>query len=338
MSFQYKQRNCQFWLCCSTTATTRPGHSGDTGMNLRKAPTPRTDWSDIRQKLRDFVGVYRDANYERGQAQPYWNALLRCFDVGEPVLKQAFEHRLKLGKKNNYVDAFIPGKLIVEHKGSHVDLGSAVEQLQGYYGLLPPSEQPRYAVLCNFQRLRLYDFSNLARAVVHECDIDDLPEKAELFKFLLPAEDSVGFLEQPGVDIKAARAVADLHGALTADGYGGRDLEVLLTRLIFCFFGDDTGIFGENTQVRRLRVCQRPAVFRVLPAAGFRRRAARRDPAMFVAELGQHQPGHLWQHVPGGAGNGPRGRQEVRRRTPRAGRALHQRAQHPAGAGAAVSG
>lgn len=54
------------------------------------------------------------------------------------------------------------------------------------------------------------------------------------------------------MDIKAARAVADLHGALTADGYGGRDLEVLLTRLIFCFFGDDTGIFGENTQVHRL--------------------------------------------------------------------------------------
>jgi hypothetical protein len=178
--------------------------------------------------------------------------LLRCFDAGEPVLKKAFEHRLKLGKKNNYVDAFIPGKLIVEHKGSHIDLGSAVEQLQGYYGLLPPSEQPRYAVLCNFQRLRLYDFSNLARAVVHECGIDELPEKAELFKFLLPAEDSVGFLEQPGVDIKAARAVADLHGALTADGYGGRDLEVLLTRLIFCFFGDDTGIFGENTQIHRL--------------------------------------------------------------------------------------
>ena len=88
--------------------------------------------------------------------------------------------------------------------------------------------------------------------MVHECGIDELPEKAELFKFLLPAEDSVGFLEQPGVDIKAARAVADLHGALTADGYGGRDLEVLLTRLIFCFFGDDTGIFGENTQVHRL--------------------------------------------------------------------------------------
>ncbi len=195
---------------------------------------------------------YASASYERGQAQAYWSALLRCYDVGEQVLSRAFEHRLKLGKKNNDVDAFIPGKLIVEHKGSHVDLGSAVEQLQGICSLLPPSEQPRYAVLCNFQTLRLYDFSNLARTVVHECALHELPQKAELFKFLLPDEDSAGFLEQPGVDTTAARAVADLHAALAADGYGGRDLEVLLTRLIFCFFGDDTGIFGENVQFHRL--------------------------------------------------------------------------------------
>ena len=212
----------------------------------------RVDWDTIRARLREFVSHYASASYERGQAQAYWSALLRCYDVGEQVLSQAFEHRLKLGKKNNYVDAFIPGKLIVEHKGSHVDLGSAVEQLQGYYSLLPPSEQPRYAVLCNFQTLRLYDFSNLARTVVHECALHELPEKAELFKFLLPGEDSAGFLEQPGVDTTAARAVADLHAALAADGYGGRDLEVLLTRLIFCFFGDDTGIFGENVQFHRL--------------------------------------------------------------------------------------
>ncbi len=160
----------------------------------------RVDWDTIRARLREFVSHYASASYERGQAQAYWSALLRCYDVGEQVLSQAFEHRLKLGKKNNYVDAFIPGKLIVEHKGSHVDLGSAVEQLQGYYSLLPPSEQPRYAVLCNFQTLRLYDFSNLARTVVHECALHELPEKAELFKFLLPGEDSAGFLEQPGVD------------------------------------------------------------------------------------------------------------------------------------------
>lgn len=80
----------------------------------RRARSNATDWDLIRTRLRRFVADYAHANYERGQAQAYWNALLRCYDVSEAVLMKAFEHRIRLHtKKNNYVDAFIPGKLIV---------------------------------------------------------------------------------------------------------------------------------------------------------------------------------------------------------------------------------
>lgn len=233
-------------------------HTLNSGKETTPSAAPAVDWPTIRQQLRAFVEHYQHANYERGQAQAYWNALFRCYNVGEPTLAKAFEHRLKLNKKNNYIDAFIPGKLIVEHKGSHVDLSSAIEQLQGYYSLLPPSEQPRYAVLCNFQKIRLYDFSNLLKPVITECAIHELPEKAELFKFLLPDETETGFLEQPSVDVKASQAIAELHKVLDGDGYQGRDLEAFLTRLIFCFFGDDTGIFGENAQLHRLLAATQP--------------------------------------------------------------------------------
>lgn len=233
-------------------------HTLNSGKKTTPSAATVVDWPTIRQQLRAFVEHYQHANYERGQAQAYWNALFRCYNVGEPTLAKAFEYRLKLNKKNNYIDAFIPGKLIVEHKGSHVDLSSAIEQLQGYYSLLPPSEQPRYAVLCNFQKIRLYDFSNLLKPVITECAIHELPEKAELFKFLLPDETETGFLEQPSVDVKASQAIAELHKVLDGDGYQGRDLEVFLTRLIFCFFGDDTGIFGENAQLHRLLAATQP--------------------------------------------------------------------------------
>ncbi len=236
-------------------------HKLNSGKKTTPSAAPTVDWPAIRQQLRAFVEHYQHANYERGQAQAYWNALFRCYNVGEPTLAKAFEHRLKLNKKNNYIDAFIPGKLIVEHKGSHVDLSSAIEQLQGYYSLLPPSEQPRYAVLCNFQKIRLYDFSNLLKPIITECAIHELPEKAELFKFLLPDETETGFLEQPSVDVKASQAIAELHKVLDGDGYQGRDLEVFLTRLIFCFFGDDTGIFGENAQLHRLLAATQPDGF-----------------------------------------------------------------------------
>lgn len=40
--------------------------------------------------------------------------------------------------------------------------------------------------------------------------------------------------------------MAALHQAMLADGYSGRDSETFLTRLLFCFFADDTAIFGNN--------------------------------------------------------------------------------------------
>ncbi|MDR2613016.1 MAG: hypothetical protein LBG06_09425 [Deltaproteobacteria bacterium] len=41
--------------------------------------------------------------------------------------------------------------------------------------------------------------------------------------------------------------MARLHGALKARGYGGRDLEVYLARLMFCLFAEDTGIFPKDS-------------------------------------------------------------------------------------------
>jgi hypothetical protein len=45
------------------------------------------------------------------------------------------------------------------------------------------------------------------------------------------------------VNIKAAERMGRLHDALKASGYEGHALEVLLVRLLFCLFADDTGIF-----------------------------------------------------------------------------------------------
>ncbi|MDD5324315.1 MAG: class I SAM-dependent DNA methyltransferase, partial [Polaromonas sp.] len=45
------------------------------------------------------------------------------------------------------------------------------------------------------------------------------------------------------VNIKAAERMGRLHDALKASGYTGHPLEVLLVRLLFCLFADDTGIF-----------------------------------------------------------------------------------------------
>lgn len=51
------------------------------------------------------------------------------------------------------------------------------------------------------------------------------------------------FRDQDPVNIEAAELVGKLHDALKDNNYTGHQLEVFLTRIVFCLFADDTGIF-----------------------------------------------------------------------------------------------
>jgi hypothetical protein len=56
---------------------------------------------------------------------------------------------------------------------------------------------------------------------------------------------------QDPVNIRAAERMGKLHDALKASGYEGHALEVLLVRLLFCLFADDTGIFQPAQAMRQ---------------------------------------------------------------------------------------
>ena len=70
----------------------------------------------------------------------------------------------------------------------------------------------------------------------------DLPKHVEKFGFIMGMEKR-SFKDQDPVNIKAAELVGKLHDSLEASGYKGHQLEVFLTRIVFCLFADDTGIF-----------------------------------------------------------------------------------------------
>ncbi len=53
-----------------------------------------------------------------------------------------------------------------------------------------------------------------------------------------------------GTNIDAAERMGKLHDRLKASGFEGHDLEVLLVRLLFCLFADDTGIFQPEQAFR----------------------------------------------------------------------------------------
>lgn len=207
-----------------------------------------TTRNEIRRRLSAFAKEWQHTIRENADAKLFWARFYECFGI-RPESATIYEKAVsKLGGGRGFIDSFIPGKLIVEHKSRGKDLGAAFEQASEYFMALKDAERPRYIITSDFARFRLTD---LRADTTHECSLKELPKRADWFAFLL--EDSTGEIaEESKIDRKAAYQVSKLHQALLDVRFIGHDLEVFMTRLLFCFFADDTGIFGENGQFTRL--------------------------------------------------------------------------------------
>lgn len=206
--------------------------------------------NEIRDRALAFAREWADASSERGEAQTFWNEFFDVFGVNRRRLA-SFEEFVKPAQryweKNKpsasagygFIDLFWRGKLIAEHKSRGKDLDAAYHQATGYFETLPERDLPRYVIVSDFARIRLHD---LEARKEWEIALEDLPKRIELFTFIAGYEPRPVHEEDP-VNIKAAERLGRLHDQLKASGYTGRALEVLLVRLLFCAFAEDTTIF-----------------------------------------------------------------------------------------------
>ena len=204
--------------------------------------------AEIKKRLTAFVHQFKDAGNEQQQASIFWTRFYECYGIRAEeatIYEQAVR---KLDGGRGRIDSFIPGKLIVEHKSRGKNLGAAYEQASDYFLALPAQERPQYIITSDFEHIHLYDLRN---KVSCECLLKQLPSKASWFKFLLDGGDAE-ILEETPINRNAAYAISKVHEALLRANFKGHDLEIFLTRLLFCMFADDTGIYGENNIFRRL--------------------------------------------------------------------------------------
>ncbi len=138
-----------------------------------------------------------------------------------------------------FIDLLWKGILLVEHKSRGKDLDRAFQQARDYFPGLKDHELPRYILVSDFARFRLYD---LEEGKQHEFTIRDFYKNVRLFGFVA-GYITTSFKEQDPVNIKAAVRMGKLHDKLKAIGYEGHELEVYLVRLLFCMFADTTSIF-----------------------------------------------------------------------------------------------
>ncbi len=200
-------------------------------------------WNEIKDRALRFSRDWAYAESEDADAKSFWDAFFEVFGVSRRRIA-TFETRVKkIDGKDGYIDLLWKGNLLIEHKSRGKNLDRAYQQAVDYFPGLREHELPRYVLVSDFARFRLFD---LDRGTQSEVALKDLYKHVKLFGFIAGYQPQEIAPENP-VNIKAAMRMAKLHDRLKEIGYGGHDLEVYLVRLLFCLFAEDTGIF-ERTQ------------------------------------------------------------------------------------------
>ena len=206
---------------------------------LRQNGPMKLSWNEIRARAAAFAEEWKDASYEKGEAQSFYNDFFEVFGVRRRTVARYEEHVAKLDNSHGYIDLFWPGKLIVEQKSAGRDLRKAYDQAGEYFDALPERERPRFILVSDFQTFELHDLDEREEI---SFPLADLPKHAEAFGFITGVQRRT-FRDQDPANIEAAELVGRLHDALDEAGYRGHDLERFLVRIVFCLFADDTGIF-----------------------------------------------------------------------------------------------
>ena len=197
-------------------------------------------WNEIKDRALQFSREWADECSEDAEAKSFWDGFFNIFGVSRRRMA-SFEQRVKtIDGRAGYIDLLWKGKLLVEHKSRGKSLDRA--QATDYFHGLKERELPRYVLVCDFARFRLYDLDANAQ---HEFQLSELVNHINLFGFMAGYQ-TVAYKEQDPINFKAAERMGLLHDQLKSSGYTGHALEVFLVRLVFCLFAEHTGIFEVN--------------------------------------------------------------------------------------------
>jgi len=201
-------------------------------------------WNEIRNRAYAFVNEWKDETDEHAEAKSFWDDFFNVFGVSRRRVA-TFEKKIhKASGNRGFIDLLWKGTLLIEHKSRGKNLDRAHQQAIDYFPGLKDAELPRYIIVCDFANFRMYDLEQDGN-IISEFSIEELPDNIEHFGFIAGYQKTVVTPEDP-VNVKAAEKMAKLHDKLKEAGYEGHDLRVMLVRLLFCLFAEDTGIFERN--------------------------------------------------------------------------------------------
>lgn len=199
----------------------------------------KLSWTEIKERALAFSKEWEDEYSEEAEAKSFWDGFFNIFGLTRRRVASFEKPIKKTDGRGGYIDLLWKGVLLVEHKSKGKDLDKAVRQAKEYFPGIEERDLPRYIIVSDFSRFKLYDLDTDQE---YEFLLKDLHNKIRLFGFIAGFQ-TRSFGEQDPVNIQAAEKLGKLRDLLDKAGYHGRSLEIFLARILFCLFADDTSIF-----------------------------------------------------------------------------------------------
>jgi hypothetical protein len=203
---------------------------------------PSLSTNEIRARASNFAKKFKDTTNENKETQTFWNEFFEIFGISRFSVAEYEKQVSKLNGNTGRIDLFWPKVLLIEHKTKGRDLEKAMEQADEYFLQLEEKLRPRYQLACDFQTWYLIDRGESSKIREYNFKLSELPDKIECFNFMRGLAQEKNHDEDP-VNIKASELMGKIYDHLKKNRYPEHEMEFLLTRLTYCLFADDTGIF-----------------------------------------------------------------------------------------------
>ena len=192
-------------------------------------------YREIEQRLADSFSINGVNSAEVGYK------LLYSFGKSERDIERYKEGK---GVLKTFDGLLIKG-LFCYQASSTMQLTNVLERLKQDQQVLKAA--PKIIVVSDGKSILAYD---LREKDTYENQLERLPSDFAFFYPLMDVE-RVHYVEESPADIKAAEKLAKLHDELRSynefrSNDDLHDLNIFISRLLFCFFAEDTGIFEEN--------------------------------------------------------------------------------------------
>jgi hypothetical protein len=199
-------------------------------------------WNEIKSRTLLFTQEWKDEVSEDAEAKSFWDDFFNVFGISRRRVASFEQQVKKIDDKQGYIDLLWKGVILIEHKSRGKDLEKAYKQAKDYFPGLTEKELPRYILVSDFERFKLYDLEDSQQ---YEFKLSQLVDHVHLFGFIAGYQKRT-YKEQDPVNIEAAELMGRLHDKLKDIGYEGHALELYLVRLVFLLFADDTNIFEKG--------------------------------------------------------------------------------------------